>query len=217
MSQTIINQAKSILSNGKNTLTEQEAADKLSEARQLVDNYLYADIAPKKELGKADFSLKSRVQKPWVSTIVIALAEFNDCVATTEGGKRSNLRYCFKGCQQDAELSVLMLSYLIDACDAMYEDCKGLLGLSGLADKNDFYKAMAIGLKKRIADKLESRNAFLCADDARGVLNNEHRKTVSSTYGRTMFTTNQTTTTRKRRVAKNCFVDTPLSSSNKCA
>ena len=199
--QAVSAKIKDILSDGKNTVSESCAANTLRNARRVLDNYQYIPLVDEDTLGQADFSSKSRVQKSWVSTIAISIAELNDCIVCNEGGIRSNLRYCFKGHQKDAELSVVMMAYLIDACDNMYQDSKGMLGLSGIADKNKFYKVMAEGLSQRISEKLDSRNGFLCADIARGNLNNKRRVAVSKTYGRTNFKKTSQVNSKYRNLA----------------
>lgn len=171
--------------------SESDAVAVVKKIRLVMDKHLVSnplkDYLDDSDLDVSEYNSGKRVQKPWVSTIAIELAELNDCVVAIAGGVRSNLRYEFKGFKADADLCVLMTSYLIDMCDSIYDNSKGMLGLSGLSDKNDFYAVVATTMKNSLKQAQDERAEFLCADDDRGNNHNQRVRMVSKEYGKTAF------------------------------
>ena len=192
-----------LLATGTKIESEGYAVSVAKEARMALDKCLVAgslhDYFDASNLDTSEYNSGKRVQKPWVSTIAIVVAELNDCALSVSGGERSNLRYEFKGFKVDGDLSVAMLTYLVDACDSIYDNCKGMLGLSGLADKNDFYGVMAIAIKKGLKQAQEERAEFLCLDDERGNNHNQRARMVRLAWGMTSY---QPIKSKRRRNTK---------------
>lgn len=180
-----------LLATGTKIESEGYAVSVAKEARMTLDKCLVAgslhDYFDASNLDTSDYNSGKRLQKPWVSTIAIEVAELNDCALSISGGKRSNLRYEFKGFKVDGDLSVAMLTYLVDACDSIYDNCKGTLGLSGLADKNDFYRVMGVAIKNGLKQAQEERAEFMCLDDERGNNHNQRARMVRLAWGTTSY------------------------------
>lgn len=197
--------------------SESDAVADVKKIRLAMDKHLVSkplkDYLDDSDLDVSEYNSGKRVQKPWVSTIAIEVAELNDCVVAIAGGVRSNLRYEFKGFKADADLCVLMTGYLVDMCDSIYDSSKGMLGLSGLSDKNVFYAVMATTMKTNLKQAQDGRAEFLCVDDDRGNNHNQRVRIVGKEYGKTAFKPIKTKHKNRRAeitTTKSGFYATPI-------
>ena len=172
----ILARIQALLAMGNDTSSEHEASIAMRRARKLMDKYqldtttftgVLAD-----DLGSSEYDTGLVRLKPWIEQLAIAVADLNDCVISyfrTSG--TGHYTYIFEGFNQDVSLTKWMLRYLVETCDNLYLKNKGILGLYGLADKNDFLNGLVDNLVvlmdkiKRDREKAQTERGHDQTDD----------------------------------------------------
>lgn len=170
VSSKIIDRIQALLAMGNDTSSEHEAAIAMRRARKLMDKYqlgsydLSGGIST--DLGSIDYDVGGSRVKPWVGSLAVACAELNDCILThfRDYSNSGRFIYTFEGFADDVKLAKWMLIYLVDTCNHLYKKNKDVLGLIGLADKNDFIYGVSDGLVDRMDKIKRSREAQAKSD-----------------------------------------------------
>lgn len=142
---------QALLAMGNDVSSEHEASIAMRRARKLMDKYqldmtTFSGVLTS-DLGSSEYDTGLVRLKPWIEQLAIGLADLNDCVISyfrTSG--TGHYTYIFEGFNQDVSLTKWMLRYLVETCDSLYLKNKDVLGLYGLADKNDFLNGLVDSL-----------------------------------------------------------------------
>lgn len=154
----IVERIQKLLAMGSDKSSEHEAQIAMRRARNLMDEHqvtlIDIDNVKHDDLGSSEYNLNSTRQKTWISTLVIAIAELNDCVVSfaPRYSRKSPKIYLFQGFQEDVKLCEFMIFYLVDTCNRLYERDKVTFNLKGMADKNNYLLGAAIGLERRMKE-----------------------------------------------------------------
>lgn len=185
VSDKILERIRALLAMGNDTSSEHEAAIALKRARSLMDEHQVTlhDIEKLTvdDLGQASFDSGSSKQKRWVSALALAVANMNDCVVDIQ--RLYNMNYVFKGFKEDVLLCEFMLVYLVETCNRLYERDKKILGLWGVADKNDYLKGISRGISIRIATIIVEREKSMSKNSNSRSLVITKSAIVSEKYG----------------------------------
>lgn len=167
VSKKIIERIQSLLAMGSDTSSEHEAQIAMRRARKLMDEHqvtlIDIDNIKHDDLGSSEYNLNSTRQKIWISNLVIAIAELNDCVVSfaSRYSRKSPKIYLFQGFQEDVKLCEFMIFYLVDTSTRLYERDKVIFNLKGLADKNNYLLGVSVGLGRRMKEISNQRKEDL--------------------------------------------------------
>ena len=188
-SKKILERIRALLAMGSDTSSEHEADIAMRRARKLMDEHqitlLDIDSITSDDFGSSTYDLKSTRQKTWISTLVIAISEMNDCVVdfAPRWSREQSKVYLFQGFKEDVKLCEFMVLYLVDTCTRLYERDKSIYSLSGLADKNNYLLGAAIGLEDRMKEITAKRKQDLSQHENSRSLTVVKNKLVKERFG----------------------------------
>lgn len=192
----ILERIRALLAMGGDVSSEHEAAIALKRARSLMDKHqvTLADIDNMNDddFGSSYFETGSSKQKRWVTSLAIQIAKLNDCIVKFKArtNKRAPMTYVFEGFAEDAKICDFMLVYLVDTCNRLYNRDKNKLGLSGIADKNDYLFGLVSGLTDKIKAMIKERNKEQASDGRSLVL--VKKAMVEGKFGEAKYKTGRT-------------------------